>query len=283
MTASPVRGQCLLMLLATLLTSCARPPPPADAQGLTLDTAAALLAQGRWVDLTHDFAADTLYWPTAQGFSHEVDFAGTTDKGYYYSSYRIGGSEHGGTHLDAPVHFAEGRRDAAAVPLAQLIRPAVVIDVSAAASADPDFQIGVDELRAWERANGELPTGAIVLFNTGWHKRWPDAERYLGTAARGAPAVALLHFPGIAPALAQWLVDERRIAAVGIDTASIDFGQSTLFQTHRILFERDIPAFENVANLDGLPPRGALVVALPMKIRDGSGGPLRIVAWLPGQ
>lgn len=282
MPASTTLGLCLLLVGTTLLSACDRAAPQPPARALDDPAAAlALLAQGRWVDLTHDFASDTLYWPTAEGFSHEVDFAGTTDKGYYYSSYRIAGSEHGGTHLDAPVHFAEGRQDAAGVPLAQLIGPAAVIDVSAAAAANPDYQIGIEDLRAWERNHGELPAGAIVLFNTGWHKRWPDARRYLGTADRGAPAVALLHFPGIAPELARWLVAERSIAAVGIDTASIDYGQSTLFQTHRILFGRNLPAFENVASLSELPARGALVVALPMKIRGGSGGPLRIVAWLP--
>ena len=240
-----------------------------------------LLTTGVWSDLSHDFSADTLYWPTADGFSHTEDFAGMTDKGYYYSSYRIGSSEHGGTHLDAPVHFAEDRHSTDAIPLNRLIGPGAVINVSARTATNADYQVGIEDIRQWERKHGVVPDGAIVLFNTGWHRRWPDAQRYLGTAERGEQAVAKLHFPGIDPQLAQWLIDQRSIAAVGIDTASIDYGQSTQFMTHRILFEQNIPGFENVANLDALPATGALIVALPMKIRGGSGGPLRIVAWVP--
>ncbi|MCM3900094.1 MAG: cyclase family protein, partial [Pyrinomonadaceae bacterium] len=103
---------------------------------------------------------------------------------------------------------------------------------------------------------------------------------YLGTEERGAEAVAKLHFPGLHPDAARWLAANRSIKAIGLDTASIDFGQSTLFESHRILFDKNIPAFENVANLDRLPPKGFSVIALPMKIKGGSGGPLRIVAIL---
>ena len=114
-----------------------------------------------------------------------------------------------------------------------------------------------------------------------WSKRWPDAARYLGTSVRGEDAVAQLHFPGLHPDAARWLVAERRIKAIGIDTASIDYGQSTAFESHRVLYERDIPAFENLTALDRLPERGAVVVALPMKIRGGSGAPLRAIAIIP--
>ena len=120
-----------------------------------------------------------------------------------------------------------------------------------------------------------------MLFNTGFSKRWPDAIRYMGTADKGEDAVAKLHFPGIHPDTARYLVRHRAAASVGIDTPSIDYGQSTDFLTHRVLFEHDIPGYENLANLDRLPPTGALVIALPMKIRGGSGAPLRAVAFVP--
>ena len=120
-----------------------------------------------------------------------------------------------------------------------------------------------------------------MLLNTGYHRFWPDRVRYMGTDQRGEEAVPLLHFPGLHPDAATWLVENRRIGAIGLDTPSIDFGQSTLFESHRILFERNVPTFENVARLGELPPTGAYVLALPMKIRAGTGGPLRIVAWLP--
>jgi kynurenine formamidase len=120
-----------------------------------------------------------------------------------------------------------------------------------------------------------------VLLRTGYSQRWPDAARYLGTSERGPEAVAKLHFPGLHPDTARWMVANRRFRAIGIDTASIDYGQSTQYESHRVLFERDIPAFENLTALERLPARGAFVVALPMKIGGGSGAPLRAIAILP--
>jgi kynurenine formamidase len=238
-------------------------------------------SSGRWIDLTHDFSSETLYWPTAAGFVLEEEFHGPTAQGYFYAANRYRASEHGGTHIDAPIHFAQGHRTLNDLPLDQLIGAAVVVDVSARALKDPDYQITVVDLQAWEAKQGAIPKGAILLLNTGFARHWPDAKKYLGTDEKGTNAVAKLHFPGLHPDAARWLVKERSIKAVGLDTASIDHGQSKLFESHRILFEKDIPAFENVAALDQLPPTGAYVVALPMKIKGGSGGPLRIIAWLP--
>ena len=235
---------------------------------------------GKWIDLTHDFAAETIYWPTAQPFKLETEFHAHTDKGYFYAANRYSASEHGGTHIDAPIHFAEGRKTLDELTIDQLTGAAVVLDVSAKAQNDADYQITVADMQTWEKEHGRIPDGAIVLFNTGFARYWPDARKYLGTDERGTNAVAKLHFPGLHPDAARWLVDQRTIKAVGLDTASIDYGQSTLFESHRILFEKNIPAFENVAALDQLPASGAYVVALPMKIKDGSGGPLRIVAWV---
>ncbi len=234
-----------------------------------------------WVDLTYAFDAQTIYWPTADGFSLEVVAAGMTPQGYYYAANNIRTSEHGGTHLDAPLHFAEGRHATDQIPLAQLVGPAVVVDVTGKTAADRDYRITAADLQAFETAHGRIPDGAIVLFRTGWGAKWPDRAAYLGTAGRGAAAVAELRFPGIDTTAARWLVRERRIDAVGIDTPSIDYGQSSTFDTHRILYAVDIPAFENVANLDRMPETGGYVVALPMKIAGGSGGPLRIVGVVP--
>jgi kynurenine formamidase len=233
------------------------------------------------VDLTHEFSTNTLYWPTAQPFALETEFHGLTDKGYFYAANRYRASEHGGTHLDAPIHFAEGRQSLDQLSLDQLTGPAVVVDVSDKAQQNVDYQVTVADLTAWESRHGRIPDGAILLLNTGFARHWPDAKKYLGTDEKGASAVAKLHFPGLHPDAARWLVAQRAIKAVGLDTASIDYGQSTLFESHRVLFAKDIPAFENVAGLDQLPPTGAYVVALPMKIKGGSGGPLRIVAFLP--
>jgi len=241
------------------------------------------LAQGKWIDLTHDFSSETVYWPTAEGFELETVFEGNTDKGYYYTANKYTASEHGGTHIDSPIHFAQGKQTLDEIPLERLIGPAVVIDVTQNALSDPDYQIGVKDFTHWESKNGLIPDGSIVLLNTGYAKYWPDRVKYMGTDKRGDGAVKNLHFPGLDPKAAKWLVENRNINAIGLDTPSIDYGQSQLFESHRILFKENIPAFENVANLDKLPPKGAIIVALPMKIKGGSGGPLRIIAMLTGE
>jgi len=236
---------------------------------------------GAWIDLTHPFSDSTIYWPTdTVGFLHPQLAFGPTPGGWFYSSYGYAGAEHGGTHLDAPIHFAEGRWTSDEIPLSSLIGPAVVVDVTDRAT--PDYLATVADLEGWEAAHGMIPDGAILLLRTGWGARYADREAYLGTALTGPEAVPALHFPGLAPEAAQWLVDHRHIAAFGLDTPSVDYGQSTDFQTHVILYTQNIPGFENVANLDQLPEAGGFVVALPMKISGGSGGPLRIVAFVPG-
>jgi kynurenine formamidase len=236
---------------------------------------------GTWVDLSHDFSEETIYWPTARPFSLKVVSAQRTPAGFYYASNDYSASEHGGTHLDSPIHFAEGRNTTDQVPLDRLIGPAVVVDVTRRADTDVDYRLDRAALEEWERANGRIPDSSIVLIRTGWSGRWPDKHRYLGTTKTGQAGVAELHFPGIDSSAARWLAAERRVRSVGIDTPSIDYGQSQTFDTHQILMGENIPAFENVAGLDRLPATGAFVVALPMKIKGGSGGPLRIVALVP--
>ncbi len=235
---------------------------------------------GKWVDLSHAYASNTPYWPTADGFQLDTVFAGVSEGGYYYSAYKFSSAEHGGTHIDAPVHFAEGKQSVDEIPLERLTGEAIVIDVTDSVSGYIDYQISIEDFERWEADHGQIPEGAIVLLRTGIAKFWPDREKYMGTDARGASAVALLHFPGLHPDAAQWLVDNRSIKAIGLDTPSIDYGRSSDFLSHRILFAENIPAFENLANLDRLPAKGSYVVALPMKIQHGSGGPLRIAAFV---
>jgi kynurenine formamidase len=266
-TLLPLLG-CLLLALGHFTRSVAADSP---------------FAKGRWVDLTHEFSFETLYWPTADGFALESEFKGVTPGGYFYAANRYRASEHGGTHLDSPIHFARNRKTVEQLPLDQLTGAAVVVDVSEKALKDADYQVTTADLQAWEAAHGKIPAGAILLLNTGFARHWPDAKKYLGTAEKGPEAVKKLRFPGLHPGTARWLTTERSIKAIGLDTASIDYGQSKLFESHRILFEKNIPAFENVAALDQLPATGAYVVALPMKIKGGTGAPLRIVAWLAGK
>ena len=158
---------------------------------------AAVWPEGKWIDLTYDFDEHTIYWPTADKFRLDTVSEGMTDKGYYYSAFAFSTAEHGGTHLDAPVHFAEGQRSVEEIPIGQLAGPAVVVDVSERALPDPDYRVGIADFESWEAANGRLPDGCIVLLRTGYGRYWPDPEKYMGTAERGAEAVAKLHFPGL--------------------------------------------------------------------------------------
>ncbi|MEB2777917.1 cyclase family protein [Algoriphagus sp. D3-2-R+10] len=232
-----------------------------------------------WIDLSYSFDSTTLYWPNnPDGFQHRIDAEGVTEIGYYYSSYTILTPEHGGTHLDAPIHFYEKGETVDQLALGKLTGEAVVIDVSEEALADRDYLIDSVAILNWEAEHGKIPEQAMVLFRTGYGQFYPDREAYFGTAKIGADAIPELHFPGIQPETATWLVKNRNVKAVGLDTPSLDYGQSKDFAAHQVLMENQIPGFENVANLDLLPAKGVYVIALPMKIKGGSGGPLRIIA-----
>jgi kynurenine formamidase len=255
--------------------------PPAATPPATPPVVAKNPLVGKMIDLTHAYGSDTLYWPTDEkGFQLELGNNGRTPKGYYYAANRFSTAEHGGTHLDAPIHFAEAKPTSADVPLEKLVGEGAVVDVASACAQDPDYQVSIADLRAWEERNKRQLVDVIVLLRTGWSKRWPDRERYLGTAHRGIEALGELRFPGLAPDAARWLVEQRAVKAIGIDTASIDYGRSRQFETHVTLCGHETPIFENVTDLDALPEQGAWVVALPMKITGGSGGPLRIAAFL---
>ncbi|MDP9130858.1 MAG: cyclase family protein [Candidatus Binatota bacterium] len=237
------------------------------------------LDEKKLVDLTYEFSAETHHWPTAKPFHFEKVAEGRTPGGFWYSSYNYGGSEHVGTHLDAPFHFAEGKRTAEQIPLSQLIGPGVVIDVSRQVVKDADYRVQVSDIAVWEKANGRIPIGAILLIRSGWGKFWGDRKRYFGTDTPGD--TDNLHFPGLSKEAAEFLVKQRRIKAVGIDTPSIDHGPSREFATHQVLGAANLSIFENVANLDRLPAKNATIYAIPMKIKGGSGAPLRIFAILP--
>ena len=267
------------LILATAVTLSCQPGAPSASNALDISAVFDGRA-GSWVDLTHSFNESTIYWPTdTVGFRIEQLAYGPTPGGWFYASYAFSSAEHGGTHLDAPIHFARGRLTTEALPLGLLIAPAAVVDVSG--KATPDYQVSIADIQAWEEEHGRLPEGVAVLLRTGWSERWDDRSAYLGTSATGPEAVPELHFPGLAPEAAQWLVDNRSVESIGIDTPSIDYGQSERFESHVILYTENIVGYENVANLDALPEWGAYVVALPMKIERGSGGPLRIVAFVP--
>jgi kynurenine formamidase len=265
----PMRNYILAVLC--LLSACSQPVKQTTSSGFPENLT--------WIDLTHTFDSSTLYWPNnTKPFLHSTDAEGFTEKGYYYSSYSICTPEHGGTHLDAPIHFAAGKLTADKIPLSSLTGNAIVIDISKKALANRDYRLSIDDCMAWEKDNGTIPDDCIVLIRTGYGKFYPNREQYFGTAKTGMEALPELHFPGIDPSAADWLVKKRKVKAVGLDTPSLDYGQSADFKTHQVLMGSNVPGFENLAQLDQLPLKDIYVVALPMKIRGGSGGPLRIIA-----
>src|ERR1051325_2942264 len=256
-----------LLPLLTLLCACATRP--------VID-----LQHANVVDLSWAFDEHTLYWPSSPSAFELKSLAyGRTPGGWFYSANVLCTPEHGGTHLDAPIHFGEGKHTADQIPLTQLIAPAAVVDITDKTSADADYRLTADAVRAWEQQHGTIAPGTIVLLRTGWGSRWPDRKSYFGDDTPGA--TDHLHFPSYGAEAAKLLVTERRVAAIGVDTASIDYGQSKDFIVHQIANGADVPGFENIAHLEQVPARGAWIIALPMKIARGSGGPLRIVAVVP--
>ena len=263
-----MRRIAFVVLLLALAGCASAPRPPID------------LSNAEVVDLTYAFDQHTLYWPNSpSGFELKQLAFGKTAGGYFYASNSFCAPEHGGTHLDAPIHFAQAALTVDQIPPRQLIAPAAVIDVSAKAAADPDYRLTVADVADWEKRNGPIQPGTIVLLRTGWGARYPDRKKYFGDETPGA--TDKLHFPSYSEDSGRYLVSNRRVAALGVDTASIDYGQSKDFIVHQIAMGANVPGLENIANLDRVPEWGAWVIALPMKIAGGSGGPLRIVAVVP--
>ena len=262
----------LLSLWLVSLIACSTAEP---GSAPTLD-----LTRFRMIDLTHSYNAATVYWPTSTDrFELKQLSFGPSPGGWFYAANSFSTPEHGGTHLDAPIHFAQDRHFADQIPLEQLIAPAVVIDVSAAAAADPDYRLSSQDVLDFEQQHGRIEPGTIVLLRTDWSRRWPDRKTYLGDDTPGD--ASHLHFPSFGEDAARVLVEERQVAALGADVASIDYGASQDFPVHRVANGANVPGFENLTNLQELPPRGAFVIALPMKIEHGSGAPLRAVALVP--
>jgi kynurenine formamidase len=268
------------LALALALGGCST---PASAPGPAPTSNAAVLPPGaRIVELTHPFDDKTPYWPDKppSSFQYKKDWCGKTPRGFFVCLGSFSAPDHGGTHLDAPIHFAEGHATVDKIPLTKLVGPAVVIDMTAAAQANVDAQLSAADVQAFEKTNGPIERGAIILVRTGWAERWPDRKAYYGDA--NPEDSSHLHFPGIGEEAAKLFV-QRGVGAVGIDGPSVEYGPAKSFPVHQILLGADIPQFENVASLKELPTKGALVIALPMLIGGGTGGPLHIIAILPGE
>lgn len=267
--SNPCRRVQLMLVYAVLAVACT-PSVDSAAPGI----------EGQLVDLTHVFDENTVYWPTdTRGFQLETLASGVSAGGFYYAANAFCTAEHGGTHMDAPKHFNESGRAVDELPLESLVGSAVVVDISEQAAADSDYRLSLADLAAYEEQHGRIPQQAIVLLRTGWGSRWPDARAYLGDDTPGD--ASKLTFPSFGEEAVKFLLEERNVKAIGIDTASIDYGRSSDFPVHRLLAAQQRYGLENLANLEQLPPSGFTVIALPMKIGGGSGGPVRVVAMLP--
>ena len=227
----------------------------------------------RVVDMTYAINDQLPAWP-GDDRTFEAKVVATPEKdGYFARSFWT--LEHYGTHLDAPAHFPGGKQYLDQIPVAHFFGPAVVIDVRDEVSKDPDYRLRVMRVEKWEALHGRIPAGAIVLLRTGWSSRWPDQTHY-----RNMDASGVMHFPGYSVEAAKLLI-ERGAVGLGIDTLSIDYGPSKDFEVHRTDLPAGLYNLENLANLDQLPDAGAFLIAAPIKLEGGSGGPVRVFALLP--
>lgn len=264
----PAPQRCLAVLA---LAAAALMPSPLPAQGLDIGKAAI-------VDLTHVIDGNTIFWPTEKKtFELIEEHKGLTERGFFYAANRFCLPEHGGTHIDAPYHFAKGGLAVGALPVERLVGPAAVIDIAEKAAKDRDDTLSTDDIAAWEAVHGTIAPGTIVLLRTGWSSRWPNKLAYLGSDKPGDASD--LHFPSFGVEAVRLLI-ARGVSVIGVDTASIDNGPSKDFLVHRAAGAANVIGLENLTNLDKLPPTGAWVVALPMKIAHGSGAPARVIAFV---
>lgn len=225
------------------------------------------------IDMTHAINNHSPAWPGDTHPFEAVINASPEKQGYLTRKFTM--LEHYGTHMDAPAHFPPGKATIDEIPVRQMFGPAVVIDIRDKVASDVDYRLSVADIEAWEAAHGAIPAGAIVMLRTGWSSRWLDETRY-----RDMDSSGVMHFPGYSVAAAKLLI-ARHVSGLGIDTLSIDYGPSKEFEVHRTTLPAGLFHLENLANLDKLPETGAFIIAAPIKLEGGSGGPCRVFAILP--
>lgn len=229
----------------------------------------------RLVDLTHVLDNSTIVLPGLLCFQSRdrlIEFRGVTVK-----NEEISTTTHIGTHMDAPCEVFPDRFKVAEIPLDRLVAPAAVVDIRDKVANNRDYTLQIEDLLEWERTTGKHLNDVILLVRTGWSKHWGNREAYLGS-----PGDDNFHFPGVAHPTAEWLVKNRNVYGVGIDTISLDAGQETKLLTHVILYNSNLYGLENLGDMDELPLFGATLHVLPMKIGGGAcGAPIRIIASFP--
>ena len=227
----------------------------------------------RVLDLSYAINDKLVPWPGDEKFFEAKVNASVEKNGYFTRSFWM--LEHYGTHLDAPAHFPPGKTTVDQIPVKQLFGPAVVMDVRAQSGKDADYQLTAARIEEWEKQNGRIPEGAIVLLRTGWASRWPDVQKYRNQDAQGK-----MHFPGFSAEGAKLLIG-RKVSGLGCDTLSIDYGASSDYAVHHLSLGAGLYHLENLADMSELPETGAFLVVAPIKLEGGSGGPVRVFALLP--
>jgi kynurenine formamidase len=267
-------------------------PPKVDRRTLLLGGAGATLAAAfpvgalaaagngdrrpkRFADLTHLYREGFPVFVTGEEPQRET-IAEYATAGFYAQKWTLG--EHSGTHMDAPGHFVPGGRLSPEITPRELVAPIVVVDISARAATNPDATLDLRDLRRFERRHGRIPRGAIVAMDSGWAKKVNDPAAF-----KGGPSYPNYHFPGFSEEAALWLAEERDVTAIGVDTMSLDPGNSTTFPVHVNFLATDRYGIENLAGLDRIPPRGAVAYVGLIPWEEGSGGPCRVIATWNGR
>lgn len=227
------------------------------------------------IDLTYPLNEKNAHWPIGNYAPFKYEAIATIKKDKVFSG-KYSTPEHLGTHIDAPNHFELHQPSVDQIPFEQLVGHAVVINITDKGEKNADYVLSASDILSWEKANGVIPNGSIVLLNTGWNKRWSNFEHY-----KNADECGRMHFPGYSREAASFLVEKREIKGIGIDTLSGDCGNCSDFAVHHMINGAGKFILENVANLDKLPPKGATLIIAPIKIEGGSGGQCRIWAVLP--
>jgi kynurenine formamidase len=258
----------LLLPLFLLAAASGHPTPPSPANAHQPATTA---ATSHIVDLGHPLRETDPSWTGEKVFTHTT--TGKPGSSDFYSG-RFASDEHFGTHLDAPAHLG-GTLTVDRIPVGRLVRPGICINVATKAQSNDDYQLTLEDVRAFEQAHGPIPEGAIVLVATGWDRHWNQPARYRN--ARDG----VMHFPGLSRDAAAYLANERHVSGIGIDSPSVDYGPSTDFAVHRTTHARNVFHIENATGLTALPPRGFTLIVAPLNIADASGSPTRLFALLP--
>ncbi|MBD3880896.1 cyclase family protein [Phormidium tenue FACHB-886] len=263
LTKLPVWLGIALMTLAIVLWFSLRPAPAQPVR----------LAAAQVVDLTQPLTPSIPIW--ADDPPVEIQPWAAYDKdGYFINRIAIG--EHSGTHWGTPNTFIEGGRSADQVAAAELVLPAVVIDVRSAAERNPDYRLSLADIQTWERSHGRIPAKSLVILFTGWQDRWSNAEGFFNKDAEG-----VYHFPGFGAEAAAFLGRDRQVAALGTDTHGADPGNDDTYAASTAIYEANGLILECLAGLDRLPPIGATVIIGGLPIQGGSGSPARVLAIVP--